>query len=194
MTLKTQLNRSSQSIKVRAANGRKYRLDHDPPNTSTAMKIEKDTAVTLRYKLSDRMGKLLEQSQEPMVYLHGGYDNTFPKLEAALEGQLPGFQTTLDLEPQDAFGLRDESLLQTIPKSQFPPGVKVGGQLEGRGEDGQAQAFTVMKIKGDTVMLDGNHPLAGKALRLSVTVAEVRAATPEEITHRHVHGEHGHHH
>lgn len=158
------------------------------------MKIEKDTAVTLRYKVADANGKLLEQSSEPMVYLHGGYDNTFPKLEAALEGKMPSFQTTLDLQPQDAFGLRDESLVQTIPKTQFPPGVKVGGQLQGRGEDGQAHMFTVMKIKGDKVMLDGNHPMAGKALRLSVTVMEVRAATEEEITHRHVHGEHGHHH
>ena len=158
------------------------------------MKIEKDTAVTLRYKVADANGKLLEQSSEPMVYLHGGYDNTFPKLEAALEGKMPGFQTTLDLQPQDAFGLRDESLVQTIPKTQFPPGVKVGGQLQGRGEDGQAHMFAVMKIKGDKVMLDGNHPMAGKALRLSVTVMEVRAATEEEITHRHVHGEHGHHH
>jgi len=158
------------------------------------MKIEKNTAVTLRYRLADSLGKLLEQSQEPMVYLHGGYDNTFPKLEAALEGKMSGFQTTLDLQPQDAFGLRDESLVQTIPKTQFPPGVKVGGQLQGQGADGQAQVFAVMKIKGDTVMLDGNHPMAGKALRLSVTVMEVRAATEEEITHRHVHGEHGHHH
>ena len=158
------------------------------------MKIEKNTAVTLRYRLADSLGKLLEQSQEPMVYLHGGYDNTFPKLEAALEGKMSGFQTTLDLQPQDAFGLRDERLVQTIPKTQFPPGVKVGGQLQGQGADGQAQVFAVMKIKGDTVMLDGNHPMAGKALRLSVTVMEVRAATEEEITHRHVHGEHGHHH
>ena len=158
------------------------------------MKIEKNTAVTLRYKLTDFLGKLVEQSQAPMVYLHGGYDNTFPKLEAALEGQLPGFQTTLELQPEDAFGQRDESLAQSIPKSQFPPGVKVGGQLQGQGADGQAQTFTVMKIKGDTVMLDGNHPLAGKAVRLSVTVTEVRAATEEEVTHRHVHGEHGHHH
>ena len=72
--------------------------------------------------------------------------------------------------------------------------MKVGGQLQGRGEDGQAQAFTVMKIKGGKVMLDGNHPFAGKALRFAVTVTEVRAATEEEIAHRHVHGEHGHHH
>jgi FKBP-type peptidyl-prolyl cis-trans isomerase SlyD len=158
------------------------------------MKIEKNTAVTLRYKLTDPLGKLLEQSQAPMVYLHGGYDNTFPKLEAALEGQIPGFQTTVDLQPEDAFGLRDESLVQSIPKNQFPAGVKVGGQLQSQGTDGQAQMFRVTKIKGDTVMLDGNHPLAGKALRLSVSVADVRLASEEEIAHRHVHGEHGHHH
>ena len=103
-------------------------------------------------------------------------------------------QTTLELQPADAFGLRDEDLVRTIPKTQFPPGVKVGGQLEGRGEDGQTHAFTVTKIKGDTVLLDGNHPLAGKALRFNLTVTEVRKASEEEIAHRHVHGEHGHHH
>lgn len=158
------------------------------------MKIEKNTAVTLRYKLSDISGKLLEESKAPMVYLHGGYDNTFPKLEAALEGQESGYQTTVDLQPEDAFGERDEALLQTIPKTQFPPGIKVGGHLQGQGEDGQVQTFTVMKIKGDQVLLDGNHPLAGKALRINVTVTEVRAASEEEVAHRHVHGEHGHHH
>ncbi|HQS92871.1 peptidylprolyl isomerase [Polaromonas sp.] len=158
------------------------------------MKIEKDTAVTLRFKVSEISGKLIEDSADPSVYLHGGYGNTLPKIEEALEGQEAGFQVTLDLPPLDAFGLRDESLLQTIPKSQFPPGVKIGGQLEGRGEDGSEHIFNVVKIKGDTVMLDGNHPLAGKALRFQVKVLDVRAATEEEIAHRHVHGEHGHHH
>ena len=158
------------------------------------MKIEKNTAVTLRYKVADLQGKLLEESKEPMVYLHGGYGNTFPKIEEALQGREPGYQTTLELQPPDAFGLRDESLVQTIPKTQFPPGVKVGGQLEGRGADGHAQVFTVVKIKGDQVLLDGNHPMAGKALRFNLTVTEVRAATEEEIAHGHVHGEHGHHH
>jgi FKBP-type peptidyl-prolyl cis-trans isomerase SlyD len=158
------------------------------------MKIEKNTAVTMRYKVADDKGKVLEDTHEPIVYLHGGYGSTFPKIEAALEGQMPGFQTTLDLQAQDTFGPRDESLVQTIPKSQFPPGVKVGGQLKGLDDDGQAQVFTVMKIKGDTVMLDGNHPMAGKALRFSLTVTAVRTATEEEIAHGHVHGEHGHHH
>ncbi len=158
------------------------------------MKIEKNTAVTLRFKVSSAEGKLIEESADPMVYLHGGYGNTLPKIEEALEGQLPGYQVTLQLQPQDAFGLRDESLLRTLPKTQFPPGVKIGGQLEGHGDDGRVQIFNVMKIKGDTVLLDGNHPLAGKELRFSLKVMEVRAASEEEIAHQHVHGEHGHHH
>ncbi|HYW56114.1 MAG TPA: peptidylprolyl isomerase [Polaromonas sp.] len=158
------------------------------------MKIEKDTAVTLRFKVTDLLGKVVEESNEPMVYLHGGYGNTLPKIEEALDGKTKGYQTTLELQAQDAFGVRDENLVRTIPKSQFPPGVKVGGQLEGRGEDGHTVAFTVIKIKGDTVILDGNHPLAGKALRFKLTVTDVRAASEEEIAHRHVHGEHGHHH
>ena len=158
------------------------------------MKIAKDTAVTLSYKVADAQGKLVEQSSEPMVYLHGGYGNTLPKIEAALDGQERGFQTVLALQPEDAFGLRDEDLVRTIPRSQFPPGVKVGGQLEGRGADGKEQVFNVVKIKGDTVILYANHPLAGKALRFTLKVTEVRVASEEEISHRHVHGEHGHHH
>jgi len=158
------------------------------------MKITKDTAVTIRYRISDASGKLLEDGKEPNAYLHGGYGNTFPKVEAALEGHEAGYQTSLELQPADAFGERNEALVQVIPKTQFPPGVKVGGQLEGRGEDGHTHVFTVVKIKGPEVHLDGNHPLAGKALRLSVTVVDVRAASAEEIAHGHVHGAHGHHH
>ena len=94
------------------------------------MKIEKDTVVTLRYKVSDAKGKLIEESKDPMVYLHGGYGNTLPKIEAALDGRMAGYQVTLDLQPEDAFGLRDPALERSIPKSEFPPGVKVGGQLQ----------------------------------------------------------------
>ena len=159
------------------------------------MKVTANTVVTLRYKVSDlATQKLIDEGRDPMVYLHGGYENTFPKIEAALEGKESGFQATLNLQPEDAFGARDESLVRTIPKSEFPPGVKVGGQLEGRNDKGEPQIFNVMKIKGPQVILDGNHPLAGKALKFSFTVTEVRAATEEEIAHRHVHGEHGHHH
>ena len=158
------------------------------------MNITKNTAVTLQFKVTDAQGKLIEDGKEPSVYLHGGYGNTLPKIEEALDGQAPGYQVTLDLQAADAFGERDEALLRSLPKKQFPPGVKVGGQLEGHGEDGKMMVFNVMKIKGDTVLLDGNHPLAGKALRFAIKVLDVRQASEEEITHQHVHGAHGHQH
>ncbi len=157
------------------------------------MNIAKDTAVTLHYRLTDpASGKLLDSGH--VAYLHGGYDNIFAKVEAALEGQAAGHGASVELAVQDAFGARDESLVRTIPKSEFPPGVKVGGQLQGPGADGNPQTFHVVKIKGAEVHLDGNHPLAGRALRFDCKVAEVRPATAEEIAHRHVHGGHGHHH
>jgi len=158
------------------------------------MKIEKNSAVTLTYKVFDNLGHVLSNPKEPMVYLHGGYGNTLAKIEEALDGQSTGFQTTLVLAPEDAFGLRDETLVRTIPKAEFPSGVKLGGELEGQTEDGRTHVFQVMKIKGSQVILDGNHPWAGKTLRFSLLVTDVRAASDEEISHGHVHGLHGHHH
>ena len=158
------------------------------------MNIDQDTVVTLTYKVADATGALLEAATEPMAYLHGGYGNTLPGIEAALGGQARGYQTTLVLSPEQAFGPRDETLVRTIPRSEFPPGVKVGGQLQGRTDDGREQVFHVVKIKGPQVLLDGNHPWAGKTLRFSLKVLDVRAASAEEIAHGHVHGAHGHHH
>ena len=156
------------------------------------MNISKDTAVTLHYTLTDLQGKRLDEGD--VAYLHGGYDNLFAKVEEALEGQTVGATVSVDLAVEDAFGVRDESLQRTIPKAEFPPGVKVGGQLRGSNDQGEPQVYHVMKIKGQEVLLDGNHPLAGMALRFRGKVNEVRAASAEEIAHRHVHGGHGHHH
>ncbi|WP_434628625.1 FKBP-type peptidyl-prolyl cis-trans isomerase [Chromobacterium sp. CV08] len=158
------------------------------------MKITANTAVTLRMKVTDSQGLVYDDGKNPVAYLHGGYDNLFPKLEAALEGQEAGFQTTLQLATEDTFGERDEALVTTMPKAEFPPGVKVGGQIRRTGPDGQPRYYFVTKIKGPTVLLDGNHPLCGKALRFALTVVSVREATAEEIAHQHVHGEHGHQH
>jgi FKBP-type peptidyl-prolyl cis-trans isomerase SlyD len=157
------------------------------------MNITKDTVVTLKYKVFDSLGRLVEEAKEPMAYLHGGYGNTLPQIEAALDGKAKGFAATLNLDT-DAFGQRNESLVQTMPKRDFPPGVKVGGQLRGRAEDGSEQVFIVVKIKGDTVLLDANHPWAGKALKFQLQVTDVRAALPVELEHKHVHGAGGHHH
>ena len=158
------------------------------------MNITKDTVVTLTFRATDAQGKLLEDGKTPRSYLHGGYGNTLAGIEQALEGQAAGFQTTVKLAPADAFGERDETLVTTMPKAEFPPGVKVGGQLEGHDDQGRQQVFTVMKIKGDTVMLDGNHPLAGQTLTFQLKVLDVQAASAEEVAHGHAHGAHGHHH
>jgi len=158
------------------------------------MKIGKDTVVTMLYTVVNAQGQVLDKAKEPTAYLHGGYENTLPKIEEALDGQDAGFETTLKLAAADAFGERDEGLVQTIAKKDFPPGVKVGGQLRGRTPEGQEHVFTVIKVKGDQVILDGNHPWAGQNLSFSLKVLEVRAASAEEVTHGHAHGAHGHHH
>ena len=158
------------------------------------MKIEKDTVVTMRCRIADDKGQLIQDGKAPMSYLHGGHGNTLPKIEEALEGKAVGDQLSLVLAPADAFGEPDPSLLRTLAKRDFPPGVKVGGQLELPGPQGEPHPFTVMKVKGDAVLLDGNHPLAGRTLKLAITVTEVRAASAEEVAHGHAHGAHGHHH
>ncbi len=158
------------------------------------MNITKDTVVTLTFRAVDAKGKVLDEGKTPRAYLHGGYGNTLEGIEQALEGQEKGFRTTVALPPALAFGERDENLVTTIPKKDFPPGVKVGGQLEGHDAQGQPQVFTVTKIKGDTVHLDGNHPLAGQTLSFTLHVTDVRAATAQEIQHGHAHGAHGHQH
>ena len=154
--------------------------------------ITKDAAVTIAYKMTDpQTGKPLDAGTT--AYLHG-HDNLFDKVEAALEGKPVGHSVTIDLAPTEAFGERDESLMRTIPKSEFPPGVKVGGQLQGAGPDGRTVVYNVVKIKGPEVHLDGNHALAGHAIRFAATVKAIRPATAEELAHGHVHGAHGHHH
>lgn len=162
------------------------------------MKITKNTVVTVKYKLSDAQGKVIEEGIEPMVYLHGGYENTLPRIEAALDGKEIGFKTEIQLEPEDAFGDYDADLVKVEPRSRLPSPLEVGMQFEGipdeeeDDEEGEL-IFTVTEIADDQVVLDGNHPLAGIALRFNLEVSDVRAATEEEIMHEHVHDSYGFH-
>ncbi len=161
------------------------------------MKIAKNTVVTVAYKLSDAQDNLIEDGQEPMVYLHGGYENTLPKIEEALEGKETGFQDVIQVEPEDAFGEYDAELVKMEDRDRLPAPIEVGMQFEGTpedNEDGDSIIFTVTEVVEDKVVLDGNHPLAGIALRFTLHVLNVRDATAEEIAHGHVHGEHGHDH
>src|SRR5450759_626604 len=125
------------------------------------MKIAKNTVVTVHYKLSDAQGNLIEESSEPMVYLHGGYENTLPKIEEALDGKEAGFAITIQVEPNDAFGEYDSDLVKVEPRNRLPTPLEVGMQFEGSpDDDGDADEvliFTVTDIADDKVVLDGNH-------------------------------------
>ena len=164
------------------------------------MKIGRDSVVTLSFTLFDAQGEIIEQADKPISYLHGDYDNIFPLVEQALQGKSQGESASVKLEPQDAFGDYDEELLRVEERSLFPDVLEVGMQFEGiPGEDIDADdedgavIFTVTDIAGGKVVLDANHPLSGMALVFECKVDAVRAATAEEITHRHVHGAGGHH-
>ena len=133
-----------------------------------------------------------------MIYLHGGYAGTFPKIEELLEGQEIGFETNVQLEPQDAFGDYDAELLRIEQRDRFPEPLEVGMQFEGvpslddeeegteflsaeDDEDQQTLIYTITDLAEDRVILDANHPLAGMALRFWIQVTEVRVATNEEV-------------
>jgi FKBP-type peptidyl-prolyl cis-trans isomerase SlyD len=162
------------------------------------MKIAKNTVVTVNYKLSDAQNNLIEEGVQPMVYLHGGYENTLPKIEEELDGKDVGYSSVIQIEPEDAFGDYDPSLIKVEPKNRLPEPLEIGMQFEGMPEgaegDEEPMIFTVTEVADDKVVLDGNHPLAGMALRFELSVIDVRPATEEEIAHEHVHGAHGHHH
>ena len=145
------------------------------------MDITSQCVVELTWTLKDTLGEVLDELDEPVAFYLGGHD-LLPKIEEALDGQAKGYQTTLVLSAADSFGERDESLVQTMPKKDFPPGVKVGGQLRGRTPDGREAIFNVVKIKGDTVFLDGNHPLAGKALRVGLKVFHTKFGEGKVLT------------
>ena len=95
------------------------------------MKIEKNTVVSLRYKLTDAQNNVIEEPDTPMVYLHGGYEGTFPKIESLLDGQDIGYEATIQLEPNEAFGEYDPELLKIEPRARFPEPLEVGMQFEG---------------------------------------------------------------
>lgn len=159
------------------------------------MIVGKNTVVTLDYKVTDPDGNMVDDGREPLAYLHGGYGGIFQPIEEALEGKGIGEQVVVKLQPEDAFGEYDEEMVEIESRDNFPENIEIGMQFERVGEDGEEQGlFTITDIAEDKVVIDGNHPLAGTALVFSCTIADVRTASLEEVSHGHVHGAHGHHH
>ena len=151
------------------------------------MDIKEQCVVALTWTLKDTLGDTLDELDEPVEFLLGGQD-LLPKIEAALQGHSVGAKVDLHLEPEDAFGDFDDQLLFLEPRGLFPKDIEEGLTIEGSAlpsgcnPDAPRNAlYTIAQIYPDHVVLDGNHPLAGIALRLHLTVAGVREATETEI-------------
>jgi len=160
------------------------------------MQIGEQKVVTLHYTLTDNEGRVIDQSEDgSFAYLHGA-SNIIPGLENALSGKTAGEELSVAVSPEEAYGVRDESMLQQVPKNMFEDTnqIAVGTQFHAQGPNGEMLVVTVMEVQEEHVLVDGNHPLAGVELNFDVKIIDVRDASEEEVEHGHVHGPEGHHH
>lgn len=160
------------------------------------MHIEARKVVTLNYTLTDKEGNVIDQSTDSsFAYLHGA-SNIIPGLENALAGKSAGDSLNVSVEPSEAYGERDPEKTQSVPRNMFPEDteIEVGMQFHAQGPGGETLVVTIAGVEGDTITVDGNHPLAGIPLNFAVEVIEVRDASEEELDHGHVHGPGGHDH
>ena len=151
------------------------------------MEINQQCVVALTWTLKDTLGEELDVLDDPVEFLVGGND-LLPRIEEALQGHAQGASLSLHLEPEDAFGDFDDQLLFLERRELFPPDIEEGMTFEGTAlpegcnpDAPRAVLYTVAEIYPEHVVLDGNHPLAGIALRLHLTVQAVREATEKEI-------------
>ena len=161
------------------------------------MTIENNKVVTLEFTVKNATtDEVIESSEggEPLLYLHG-HSNLVPGLEKALAGKQVGDKYDVTVNPEEGYGVRDESLVQEVPKDAFQgvDNISVGMAFTADGPQGQV-VVEVTKIEGETVTIDANHPLADVTLAFSGEIKEIREASKEELDHGHVHGPGGHHH
>ncbi|WP_375760724.1 peptidylprolyl isomerase [Corallococcus exercitus] len=159
------------------------------------MKIANGRVVALEYRLHLGDGQVIDQSApgQPLAYLHG-HKQIVPGLEGALDGLGVGESKQVVVSPDQGYGNHNPEGVRTVPRSMLPPGFtpQVGQTLMAQTEDGNIP-LRIQTVNPDSVVVDLNHPLAGKTLHFDVTVREVRDATQEELTHGHVHGPGGAH-
>lgn len=160
------------------------------------MEISADKVVSIHYTLTNNDGDVLDTSRgnDPLAYIHG-IGNIIPGLEDALTGKKVGDRLTVTVDPEDGYGMHDENMVQAVPRSAFHGIDTIEPGMQFHAETNQGiQTVTVVDVKDDTVIIDGNHPMAGITLNFDVEVTEIRDASAEELDHGHVHGPDGHHH
>jgi len=156
------------------------------------MQITKDKVASIHYTLRDGHGNILDTSsgREPLTYLQGA-GNLIAGMEEGLEGKLKGDKFNLKISPEKGYGVKDDQLVQKVPRSAF------GNQKIEKGmqfQTNQGQVVTVTEVGLSEITVDANHPLAGVELNFAVEVMSIRDATSDELSHGHVHGPGGHHH
>jgi FKBP-type peptidyl-prolyl cis-trans isomerase SlyD len=160
------------------------------------MLIGPNSVVSFHYRLTNSKGELLDASTEdsPLTYLHGA-GNIIPGLEKELLGKSAGASFEVTVAPEEGYGPRRPELVQEVPREAFPEPdqIEPGMRFSAESEQGQL-SVVVTSVTDSAITVDANHPLAGEQLHFSVDVASVRDASPEEVSHGHVHGEGGHHH
>jgi FKBP-type peptidyl-prolyl cis-trans isomerase SlyD len=159
------------------------------------MQISKEKVVSIHYTLRDNAGNVLDSSEgrDPLLYIQG-IGNLIPGMEEGLEGKIKGEKLDIKVSPEKGYGVRNDTLIQKVPRSAFgDQEVRKGMQFQAGTSQG-SQVVTVTEVGLDGITVDGNHPLAGVELNFSVEVMDVREATREELDHGHVHGPGGHHH
>jgi FKBP-type peptidyl-prolyl cis-trans isomerase SlyD len=150
------------------------------------MTITQPCVVALTWTLRDAQGQVIDTLEEATEFLFGG-DDLLPKIEEAIDGQQAGFSTTLHLEPEHAFGEYDAELVFFEQRGDLPADIEVGMQFEGPPPGAKTPGlredalYTVTEVYPEHAVLDGNHPLAGIALRIDLRVAAVREATEDEV-------------
>lgn len=158
------------------------------------MQLTKHKVATINYTLTDKDENVLDQSLDgSFTYLHGA-NNIIPGLEKALDGKEAGDKVSVVVEPEDAYGERSLEKIQRVPRERFPADMelKEGMQFQASSADGIPVVIAITAVEADEVVVDGNHPMAGKQLHFQVELVDVRNASDEEIQHQHVHGPGGH--
>jgi len=150
----------------------------------TEQRVSKNKVIQFTYSIIDEDGNVVEQIDTPFQYVHGASSmGLIETVENAMDGALVGDKVEAKVEAADAFGEHDPALTFVDNIENVPPQFrKIGTKVEMANESsGETKEFTITKIEGDEVTIDGNHPLAGKTAHFIVTIVSVREATPEEI-------------
>lgn len=155
-----------------------------------SLTIKENLVVSMHYKLTDNDGNVLDSSEgsEPLTYLHG-QGNIIPGLENSLTGKAEGDSLQVTVEPAEGYGELVPEMVEVIDKEAFKgvESIEVGMTFEAQAPDGSMQSIEIMKVEGDKITIDANHPLAGVTLNFDVQIVSVREATEQEVDHKHAH-------